>query len=195
VGGGLDEVWSRLEDGSSLVATGAVFGAAVAFLGFVFLLSAVPKLRRPELAALAIVDFGIGRRAHYAAGLALGLAELVLAALLLVSALATSSVVRTVPAMCAAAVLWVFALFIGRAVRSAEEFSCFCFGNEESTISVRTLLRTVALAVMATIVAVVAFDQAAADLDVWIFEAIVAAAVLGTGLVARTAPPVWQVSK
>lgn len=179
--GGLHSIWEGLQSAFSALSDQPVFGAAAIFLGLIFAISAVPKLRRPELAAMAIVDFGVAQRVHRSAGLTLGAGELTLA-VALAAAAGTASQLRFVPMALAAILLWTFVFLIGRALRSAEHFSCFCFGDTEDSISVSTLARSCALALLATAMAALALsDVAAPDLQAWALEFVVAASILGTG--------------
>lgn len=139
-----------------------------------FLLSGIVKLRRPALAAMAIVDFGIGRRVRSALGLALGAAEVALAVLLVASVRLGFWV--------AAPLLWLFALLIGRSLLRGERFACFCFGDGETVLSWRTLVRTLSLAVLATIAATAGSALAQFLPSDRLLQATVAAALLGAGV-------------
>lgn len=179
--GGLHSIWEGLQSAFSALSDQPVFGAAAIFLGLIFAISAVPKLRRPELAAMAILDFGVTQRVHRSAGLALGAGELALA-VVLAAAAGTASQLRFIPMALAAILLWTFVFLIGRALRSAERFSCFCFGDTEDSISVSTLTRSSALALLATAMAALALsDVTAPNLQAWALEFVVAASILGTG--------------
>lgn len=70
--------------GLDALLTPAVFGVAAWLLAGVFVWSGVTKVRRPALAAMALVDFGVARRVWPGLGLALGVAELALATTLAV---------------------------------------------------------------------------------------------------------------
>ena len=59
----------------------------------------------------------------------------------------------------AALLLWFFALLIGRSLGTGERFACFCFGDAESQLSRATLLRTAALALLASLLALVPTPQ------------------------------------
>jgi hypothetical protein len=121
-----------------------VTGASVAtwFLATIFAISGVTKLRRPALAAMAMVDFGVLRRFQPAFGRALGVAEISLALALAIAPRPSVSV--------AAVLLWGFALLIVRSLVAGDRFPCFCFGETDATISAWSLARTTALALLAT---------------------------------------------
>lgn len=194
--GGLDALGRGVADGFDALQGAAGFGTASFLLALVFLCSAVPKLRKPELAALAMVDFGVMTHARPVLGRALGLAELMLAAGLGVAAVTTVTVSRVIPAVIAAAVLWGFTILIGRALRTPERFSCFCFGSEEAAISSRTLLRTGGLALLASLLVAAAFasvDTAGFRLE--LLELTTASAVLGTVVVLGRLPIIWGAFK
>lgn len=91
-----------------------------------------------------MADFGIVRRPRTGFGRVLGMAEVLLAVLLV------SEVVPAYTLPVTAALLWFFAFLIIRSLRSGESFACFCFGDSNSKISRWTLARTVALALMAS---------------------------------------------
>lgn len=116
-------------------------------LAIVFALAAAPKLRRPALAALAMVDFRVTRRAHPALGAALGGAEAAVAVAL------ASGVAPAVSLAAAALLLWAFVALIARALARGESFACWCFGETAEGLSRRTLARTAALAALATLLA------------------------------------------
>jgi hypothetical protein len=153
-------------------------GIAGYLLALVFLFSSVAKLRQPGLAATAIANFGFGRRPYPILGLLLGIAELALALLLMVS-------VRVAPWL-AAFVLWLFALLIARSLLAGSHFACFCFGNDDSAMSWRTFVQTALLAVLASLLSQTS-DQSAAALgpgdrldQAMIAAALLAVLVLGT---------------
>jgi hypothetical protein len=170
----------------------AVFGCLALLLALVFVASAVPKLRKPELAALAIVDFGVTRRAYRQAGLGLGVAEFILAIALAVSAAVESSA-RAVPAACAVFLLWAFVGLIARALRSPERFSCQCFGSSDP-VSTTTLIRTVSLAVAATLLLISAFGSVATPTaEQWFLELAIAASALGIAALSVRLPDALEV--
>ncbi|MGI8644012.1 MAG: MauE/DoxX family redox-associated membrane protein [Thermomicrobiales bacterium] len=115
------------------------------FLVAIFAVSGTVKVRRPWLAAMALVDFQIVRRPAPALGLALGAFELLVALGL--------ALVPAVAIFVAAPLLWFFTLLIARGLRNNEDFACFCFGESDGALSRWTLARTAALALLATVVA------------------------------------------
>ncbi len=142
--GGFEYALSLAGDTLHLLRSEPGHGIVVWFLAVVFLWSGIVKLRRPALAALAIVDFGVIRRPLPSFGSALGTVEVLLAVLLV------SEVVPTLILPVTAALLWFFAFLIARSLRSGESFACFCFGDSGSKLSRWALARTVALALIAT---------------------------------------------
>jgi len=144
---GADEVRRAIISILLLVTGSPGYPVAVWFLAGVFAWSGSIKLRRPRLAALAIVDFSVGiRRARRLYGLALGGGEVLLAIAL--------AVAPTRIALAAAAVLLsLFTLLLARSVWSGVHFACFCFGETEDTISALTVARTSALMVLAWVLA------------------------------------------
>jgi hypothetical protein len=122
-------------------------GIFAAFLAAVFISSGLAKLRRPAVAALSIVNFGVTSRVWTAAGVALGASEVALSVVLLVPPL-------RVPATWAAAVVLIgFAVLISRSLRRGDRFSCACFGRDTDDISRKTLARTAGLSVVALVAA------------------------------------------
>jgi hypothetical protein len=122
-------------------------GAIRWMLAATFVLAGVAKLRRPVLAALAMVDFAVASRVRLWTGSALGAAEVMIAVALVVPPL------HVFGALSATALLWFFTLLIARALVRGASFSCACFGPLDSPISRTTLLRTSILAGGATLVA------------------------------------------
>lgn len=108
-----------------------------------FLFSGSMKLKRPLLAAFAIVDFGLTKRARPVHGLTLGLIEVGLAIWL------ASGLGVTIGLMAAAALLLSFTVLIAWALRRGGGFPCFCFGESDSSVSPKTLWRTGALTLCA----------------------------------------------
>src|SRR5919202_755283 len=118
------------------------YGVGVWILAIIFIWSGVAKLRRPTLAAMAIMDFGVVRRVRPRLGSALGAAELLLALLLVTGTLPVLFLPVT------AGLLWFFVLLIARSLWFGKDFSCFCFGDADSKVSRSTLVRTAALALL-----------------------------------------------
>jgi methylamine utilization protein MauE len=131
-----------------LVTAPTGYGIAVWVLAIIFVWSGVAKLRQPTLAAKAIMDFGVLRRVRPRLGSALGAAELLLALLLITGTLPAVFLPVT------AGLLWFFVLLIARSLRTGKDFACFCFGDADSTLSRLTLVRTTALALLASVLAV-----------------------------------------
>jgi hypothetical protein len=145
---GFESALALVADALRLATRPAGYGIAVWVLAIIFAWSGISKLRQPILAAMAMVDFGVLRRVRPHLGSTLGAAELSLALLLATGAL------RTVFLPIAAAMLWLFVLLIAKSLWSGKRFACFCFGEAESELSRLTLVRTVALALLASVVTV-----------------------------------------
>jgi len=144
---GFEALFSLVRDFYRLL-TGAVgYGIVCWFLATIFAWSGVVKLRRPTLTAMAMVDFGVFRRVQPVLGWMLGAVELTLA-----FALATQRFPQ-LTLLLTAMLLWVFTIFIARSLWRGKAFACFCFGDTDSEMSPWTLLRTVALALLATVMA------------------------------------------
>jgi hypothetical protein len=145
---GFESALALVVDALRLATRPAGYGIAVWVLAIIFAWSGISKLRQPILAAMAMVDFGVLRRVRPYLGSALGAAELSLALLL-----ATGTLPNLFLPV-AAALLWVFVLLIAKSLWSGKQFACFCFGEADSELSRLTLVRTAALALLASVVAV-----------------------------------------
>jgi hypothetical protein len=170
---GFESALSLIAKALNLITAPTGYGIAVWILAIVFVWSGVAKLRKPTLAAVAMMDFGVLRRVRPRLGSALGAAELLLA-LLLISG--------TLPALflpVAAGLLWLFVLLIAKSLLSGEDFACFCFGDADSRLSRLTLVRTGALALLASVLAVAPLPYAGFD-RTYLLQAIFAAAFVGT---------------
>jgi hypothetical protein len=170
---GFESALSLFAKALHLITAPTGYGIAVWILAIVFVWSGVAKLRQPTLAAVAMMDFGVLRRVRPRLGSALGAAELLLA-LLLISG--------TLPALflpVVAGLLWLFVLLIAKSLLSGEDFACFCFGDAESRLSRLTLVRTGALALLASVLAVAPLPYASFD-RTYLLQAISAAAFVGT---------------
>jgi hypothetical protein len=148
------------------------YGIAVWILAIVFVWSGLAKLRRPALAAMAINDFGVLRKIRPRLGAALGGAELLLALSLVAGALPVVFLPVT------AGLLWLFVLLIAKSLWSGKDFSCFCFGDSDARISRLTLVRTGALALLASALAVAPVPYASFS-QAYLLQALSAAAFVG----------------
>ncbi|MDQ3936002.1 MAG: hypothetical protein M3340_15380 [Actinomycetota bacterium] len=159
-------------------------GSAVGawFLAGVFAWSGIAKARAPELAAMAMTDFGVLRRPSARAGVALAAGEILLAILLAVAAVTLGSVALAVFAA-ATALLLSFVVLIASNVARGRRTPCACFGNADETVSGRSLLRTGALAALAS---VLLLGGPPHDVDQGLYvlasEAVLAASALGTAV-------------
>jgi hypothetical protein len=170
---GFESAFSLFARALHLITAPTGYGIAVWILAIVFVWSGVAKLRQPTLAAVAMMDFGVLRRVRPRLGSALGAAELLLA-LLLISG--------TLPALflpVTAGLLWLFVLLIAKSLLSGKDFACFCFGDADSRLSRLTLVRTGALALLASVLAAAPLPYAGLD-QTYVLQAISAAAFVGT---------------
>jgi hypothetical protein len=162
-----------LTDVFDLITGPAGYGIAIWVLAIIFVWSGLAKLRRPALAAMAMNDFGVFRRIRPGLGRALGAVELLLALSLITGTL----LVVVLPVT--AGLLWFFVLLIARSLWLGKDFSCFCFGDADSRLSGVTLVRTTALALLASALVVVPLRFAGFD-QIYLLQAISAAALVGT---------------
>ncbi|WP_273844898.1 MauE/DoxX family redox-associated membrane protein [Rubrobacter calidifluminis] len=187
--GGFGAAVSLIGEGVRALGEEPGYSIATLFLSLIFVWSGLVKLRRPALAAMAMVDFKVARRVRPSLGFALGAGELVLALALALGGPASHFTLAVV-----AALLWVFALLIARSLWSGERFACFCFGDTDSMLSRWTLLRTGLLALLASTLA-----ATAAPVDAYrgpeaapVLELVVAAAILGTVVLLGRVPDLWK---
>lgn len=143
--GGFASAAALLGDGVEALMSPAGSGVASWFLAAVFAISGVVKIRRPALAARALVDFQITQTPNPLLGGLLGAAEVLLALGL--------ALVPAVALFFAVPVLLLFTVLIARGLRAGEKFACFCFGESEDSLSRWTLARTAILALLATLLA------------------------------------------
>ncbi len=170
---GFEAAFSLVAELLRLVTAPTGYGIAVWILAIIFVWSGLAKLRRPTLAAMAIVDFGVLRRVRPRLGSALGAAELLLALFLITG---------TIPAIflpVTAGLLWIFVLLISRNLWSGKDFACFCFGDADSRLSRLTLVRTAALALLASVLAAAPLPYAGFS-QAYLLQAITAAALVGS---------------
>jgi hypothetical protein len=172
---GFESAISLFAGALHLVSAPTGYGIGIWILGIIFVWSGVAKLRRPTLAAMAMMDFGVLRKVRPRLGSALGAAEVLLASFLIIGALPVLFVPVT------AGLLWFFVLLIARSLRSGQDFSCFCFGDADSKLSRLTLVRTAALAVLASVLAVAAPEVGtyAGFSETYVLQAVSAAAFVG----------------
>jgi hypothetical protein len=120
-----------------------VLGSAMWILSIILAWSGFAKLRHPRLVALAIVDFGVSKRARVSLAASLAATELALA-------LALISGVREELTLAAATLLFLgFAALLAISLRAGRTFPCRCFGGEDTSISFGTLLRSMGLSLLA----------------------------------------------
>ena len=187
---GFETALSLIRDAVLLLAGSVGYGVAVWFLGLIFIWSGIAKLREPVLTAMAMVDFGVIRSVRPAFGLALGVTELLLA-MSLPASLALGEQFH-LALLFAAVLLWLFSILIVRSLQSGEKFACYCFGDTDSELSRWTLLRTIALALLATLLFLVrpgpnTLDELGAG-ETYMFEALAAVSLLATIMLASQVP-------
>ena len=122
------------------------YGVIIWLLAFIFLWSGVVKLREPDFAARAIVDFGVLRRPNRVFGTVLGSAEILVALSLMACAIVGAYFRFSI--IVATLLLWIFASLIARSLWFGKRFACFCFGDRTSLLSRWTLTRTTILALL-----------------------------------------------
>ena len=166
----------------------AGYGIAIWVLAIIFVWSGLAKLRRPALAAMAMNDFGILRRVRPRLGGALGAVELLLALSLIIGAFPVLILPVT------AGLLWFFVLLIARSLWAGKDFSCFCFGDADSRLSRLTLVRTIALALLASALLVVPLRYASFD-QIYLLQAVSAAALVGAIVLAGRIPRLLRWNK
>ena len=171
-----------------LVTAPAGYGIAIWVLAIIFVWSGLAKLRRPAQAAMAMKDFGILRGVRPRLGGSLGAVELLLALSLITGTL----LVVILPVT--AGLLWFFVLLIARSLWSGKDFSCFCFGDADSRLSRLTLVRTTALALLASALVVAPLRYASFD-RIYLLQAISAAALVGAIVLASQIPKLMRWNK
>lgn len=118
--------------------------AATFLVAAAFVLSGWAKTRRPLLAALAVVEFGVLKRASPVVGLTVGLAEIALGVALVLSA------TRVVAQGAAVLLLWTFVAILARQIILHRDAPCFCFGQADEALTWSAVVRTGGLAVAVT---------------------------------------------
>jgi hypothetical protein len=186
---GFESALSLFAKALHLITAPTGYGIVVWILAIVFVWSGVAKLRQPTLAAKAMMDFGVLRRVRPRLGSALGAAELLVA---------LSLVTGTLPALflpITAGLLWLFALLIARSLLSGEDFACFCFGDADSRLSRLTLVRTGALALLASVLAVAPLPTYAGLSETYLLQATSAAAIVGVIVLVGQIPKLLRWNK
>jgi hypothetical protein len=177
--GGLKAILDGLNDGITWFRTPDVHSTALWFLAGVFVWSGTAKLRRPTLAALALVDFGLTGRVKPRLGVALALSEICLAGSLILAAF-EGEPFQTLSASAATVFLATFVALITRGLARGERFACFCFGGASSGLSLLTLTRAVALMALAVgLVFVQPPDDVSPTGRAVLLQGLVAAGVIG----------------
>ncbi len=132
-----------LADALSFVESARAAQIAAAAIALVLLWSGTEKLRRPMGAAIALVTFGLVRRVDRRLGWIVGTLEVSLGGLILLEPAARA------PLLIAAGLFSVFVFLLARAVATGQSEPCHCFSESDEPISVATVVRTLALAVVA----------------------------------------------
>jgi hypothetical protein len=161
------------------------------FLVGIFAASGFVKLRSPDRAAIAMVQFGVLRDPNPSLGRVLGLGETTLGASLACCASGLVPDAKWVVVI-AALLLWAFAFLIGRSLLAGQRFPCFCFGEADSNLSAWTLVRTVGLAALASELGLRTVGDGVGQLSPGGSTAVLAAstalALLGCASLARETP-------
>jgi methylamine utilization protein MauE len=188
---GFESALSLLARALHLITAPTGYGVAIWVLAIIFAWSGIAKLRRPTLAAMAIMDFGIVRRIRPRLGSALGAAELLLALFLIIGTLPVLFLPVT------AGLLWFFVLLIAKSLWSGQDFACFCFGEADSRLSRSTLVRTAALALLASVLAVAPVQAGtyAGFSETYVLQAVSAAAFVGAILLTSQIPRLLRWNK
>ena len=132
-------------------------------LAAVFVVAAVAKLTDREGARRSLVDFGVPAGLAPVVALGLPLAELLLAAGLVVS------VTAWVAALAAAGLLAAFSVAVGLAVARGRESDCHCFGGlSTERVGPGTLARNLALLALAALVAVAGYGDMGTSATAWL---------------------------
>ena len=185
---GFETALFALTDALHSEVTLAVRGIAIWVLAITFTWSGVAKLRRPTLAAMAMVDFGVLHRLRPRLGSALGILELLLALSLILVILPGISL----PAV--AGLLWIFVVLIVKSLWSGERFACFCFGDADSKLSYLTLIRTTTLAILASILVLAPPPTRVYD-GAYVLQAASAVALVGTIVLSSQLPRLLLMNK
>lgn len=157
---------------------------ALWFLAGVFVLSGVAKLRRPEEVARAMVSFRLVQSMRPWLGFALGVVELAIAAMLIVTPFVGASL--------ATGLLWLFVILIARSLRAGGRFRCSCFW-ETAPLSRWTLVRALLLALLAAATFLVDWRQVTAmsPLD-HVVALVTAGALLGIIVAGSQVPSLFR---
>lgn len=150
-------------------------GVGAFVIALTFLVSGLAKLRRPDLAGMALVDFGIARRASPSLGATLGGSEVLLAIAVALPA------TREFGLICAAGVLSSFVVLLFRALHAGGRFPCFCFGDASERLSVWSVVRSLGLALLAAVAALP--TQPVVSAQSTALQLVTSLAILGTAAV------------
>lgn len=141
--GGFSQLIQMIGQGIETLAVPEVSATGSWLLVLVFVWSGTAKLRDPQLAGVAIRNFGFTARSYPVFGFLLGGLELMLAlGMALVSW-------RRVALAAGAILLAGFAVLLMRSLIRGERFSCQCFGRESDVISWTAVTRTLVLGLLA----------------------------------------------
>lgn len=178
---GLEIAEAVVSDVYMTLTSGHVMGVGGSFIALIFLWSGMSKLRRPAVAAMALVDFRVTRRVNQSLGKALGLLESSLGILILAAPLRLSFLVS-------AALLTLFSGLILRSLVNGEAFPCQCFGDTRHNISMSTFARTFGLACFGWILATASWKDQDRLFSPDVLEFVTALGILGTIVLIATIP-------
>jgi uncharacterized membrane protein YphA (DoxX/SURF4 family) len=178
---GLAELWRWL--GSDQVSLAARLALAALFAA-----AGAHKVRHPFVAATALVNFRVTRRASKAAGALLGWTEVAVAALLL------APVAAVAVAGCAAAGLLsaVYVVVTAKAVHAGERFPCDCLPGLTGEVSRASVARAVAMLIAAVGGAVAPLRGVTYPGDGMLDSVAIAAAGIGVPLAVSVAVTAWR---
>ena len=172
---GFESAILLLKEAHGFLTSAIGYGIVVWLLAGVFTLSGIVKLRKPVLAAMAMVDFGVVGRVYPLLGSVLGAVEMLLAFALALKIIPRLTLLFTT------LLLIFFTLLIARSLWTGKDFACYCFAETDEKLSRWTLARTGVLALLAGTVAYVPIPP---DLyrgfQVNVFLAVTAVSLLGT---------------
>ena len=144
--GGFTSIGIGLTALGSLLTSPDALGTSARFVGLVFLVSGAVKIRTPMMAALAMVNFRVARDVNMGWGRRIGWLEFMFG-------LALAVTVDPLLAAFGASLLAAFAVLMVRQLFAGNATPCFCFGEADGALTVRSVMRTVGLGLIAGVVA------------------------------------------
>lgn len=186
--GGFQHLFGGLRGLVRLLAIDPLPLAARLTLAAVLATAGLYKLRHPLIAASAAVNFRVIRRPRRIAGIVLGLAEMFVAALLVMLV----PTVALVGCAAAGALSVGYVAVTARALGAAERFPCQCLPGLVGDVSPATLVRAIAMAIAAVIGSLGPASSAHVAAHSILPAAGIAIACLGLPLAATAANGAWR---